>query len=76
MLIANAVQEVAVCGAPDSYRGETAKALVVLKPGARATAAEIIAYCRAHLAHSRRHTLSRSAMRCTKRASAMCGTGN
>ena len=45
-----AVQEAAVCGVPDSYRGETVLAVVVLKPGAQATEEEIISYCRARLA--------------------------
>jgi long-chain acyl-CoA synthetase len=50
MIIASVVQEVAVCGAPDSYRSEMVKGVVVLKPGATATAEEIIASCRARLA--------------------------
>jgi long-chain acyl-CoA synthetase len=37
-------------GVPDAYRGETVKAFVVLKPGATATAEEIIAFCRERLA--------------------------
>jgi long-chain acyl-CoA synthetase len=45
-----AVHEVAVCGVPDAYRGETVKAFVVLKEGAHAGEQEIIAYCRQHLA--------------------------
>jgi len=31
---------------PDAYRGEVVKAFVVLKPGAQATADEIIGHCR------------------------------
>jgi len=44
------VQEAAVIGVPDAYRGETVKAFVVLLPGASASADEIIAFCRGHLA--------------------------
>jgi len=45
-----AVQEAAVVGAPDPYRGETVVAHVVLRPGAAATADELIAHCRERLA--------------------------
>ncbi|HEY8489335.1 long-chain-fatty-acid--CoA ligase [Thermaerobacter litoralis] len=45
-----AVAECCVAGVPDPYRGETVKAYVVLKPGASATAEEIIAFCRERLA--------------------------
>ena len=45
-----AVREVAVVGVPDAYRGETVKAFVSLKPGASATADELIAYCRERMA--------------------------
>jgi long-chain acyl-CoA synthetase len=45
-----AVAEVAVCGVPDAYRGETIKAFVVLKDGAQVGEEEIIAYCRERLA--------------------------
>ncbi|MFX7776708.1 fatty-acid--CoA ligase, partial [Acinetobacter baumannii] len=40
------VAEVAVFGVPDDTWGEAVKAVVVLKPGAHATAAEIIAATR------------------------------
>jgi long-chain acyl-CoA synthetase len=45
-----AVQEAAVVGAPDPYRGETVVAHVVLRPGGAATADELIAHCRERLA--------------------------
>lgn len=45
-----AVREVAVVGVPDSYRGETVKAVVALKSDARADAAGLEAHCRANLA--------------------------
>jgi len=44
------VNEAAVIGVPDKYRGESVKAFVVLKPGVTATEAEIIAFCRERLA--------------------------
>ncbi|WP_291794452.1 AMP-binding protein [Brevibacterium sp.] len=45
-----AVQEGAVVGVPDAYRGETVVAYVTLQPGAEATQEDIIAHCREHLA--------------------------
>ena len=45
-----AVQEVAVAGVPDAYRGETVKAYIVPKTGMQPTEADIIAHCRASLA--------------------------
>jgi len=45
-----AVQSVAVAGLPDEVRGETVHAFVVLRPGAAATAAELIEHCRGNLA--------------------------
>jgi long-chain acyl-CoA synthetase len=45
-----AVREAAVVGVPDAYRGETVKAFVSLRPGKTATATELIAFCREHMA--------------------------
>jgi acyl-CoA synthetase (AMP-forming)/AMP-acid ligase II len=45
-----AVQECAVVGAPDPVWGEAITAVVALKPGATATADEIVAFCAARLA--------------------------
>ena len=46
-----AVAEAAVIGVPDEKWGETIKALVMLRPDAAATEAELVAFCRARLAH-------------------------
>jgi fatty-acyl-CoA synthase len=45
-----AVMECAVVAVPDETWGERPKAYVTLKPGASATEAEIIEYCRQHIA--------------------------
>lgn len=44
------VMEAAVVGVPDAKRGETVKAVVVLKTGESATAEEIRTFCKEHLA--------------------------
>ena len=44
------VAEAAVVGVPDAKRGETVKAVVVLKAGEQATAEEIRAFCKERLA--------------------------
>jgi len=46
-----AVMEAAVVARPDANWGETPCAFVTLTDGARAEAADIIAFCRQHLAH-------------------------
>ncbi|MCF3945163.1 class I adenylate-forming enzyme family protein [Acidiphilium iwatense] len=44
------VREAAVVGVPDSYRGETVKAVISLKPGATTTPEAIIAFCKERMA--------------------------
>jgi len=44
------VEEVAVIGLPHPYTGESAKALVVLTPGAHLTADDVVAHCAKSLA--------------------------
>jgi fatty-acyl-CoA synthase len=46
-----AVLEAAVVARPDAKWGETPCAFVTLKPGVTASEAEIIAFCRGHIAH-------------------------
>ncbi|MFZ4450610.1 AMP-binding protein [Salibacterium aidingense] len=45
-----AIQEAAVIGIPDHYRGETVKAFIVLKENQRLSAEEVEMFCRKHLA--------------------------
>jgi acyl-CoA synthetase (AMP-forming)/AMP-acid ligase II len=45
-----AVREVAVIGVPDLKWGEAIKAVVVLKPGQKATEGELIAFCKENVA--------------------------
>ena len=44
------VADAITIGIPDEYRGENVKAFVQMKPGETATAEELIAFCREHLA--------------------------
>jgi len=46
-----ALAEAAAIGLPDPERGEVVRAFVVLKPGAQATEAELIAFVRERIAH-------------------------
>lgn len=46
-----AVLEAAIVAAPDERWGEVPYAIVVLKPGAQASEAELVDFCREHLAH-------------------------
>jgi len=64
----DAVSEAAVVGVPDERWGETVMALVVLRPGAAATEADLKEFCRSQLAHFKcptsiefRQTLPRTA---------------
>jgi acyl-CoA synthetase (AMP-forming)/AMP-acid ligase II len=45
-----AVGEAAVYGSPDTVRGEQVTAAVVLRPGSKATAEELIEFCRSRVA--------------------------
>ncbi|MGW0042383.1 class I adenylate-forming enzyme family protein [Rhodococcus sp. NPDC003348] len=44
------VAEAAVVGIPDDYRGESAKAFVVTRPGSTVTEGDLVDYCRERLA--------------------------
>lgn len=45
-----AIKEAVVVGVPDAYRGETVKAVVVLKEGQQVSEDELISFCREKLA--------------------------
>jgi fatty-acyl-CoA synthase len=45
-----AVQDAAVVGQPDAEWGEVVKAFVQLRPGQRASEADLVEHCRAHMA--------------------------
>lgn len=45
-----AVLEVAVVGVPDAAKGEIPKAFIILRPGAQANEAEIMAFCKERMA--------------------------
>ena len=51
MLAHPAVLELAVIPVPDRRWGEVPKALIVLKPGVKATEAELLEFCRSRLSH-------------------------
>jgi long-chain acyl-CoA synthetase len=44
------IMEAAAVGVPSAYRGETVKAVIVVRPGEGITAEEIMLYCRRELA--------------------------
>ncbi|MGH8785475.1 MAG: long-chain-fatty-acid--CoA ligase [Cupriavidus necator] len=46
-----AILEACVIAAPDAHRGETVKAVIALRPGISATAGQILAWCREHMAN-------------------------
>jgi fatty-acyl-CoA synthase len=52
-----AVQEACVFGVPDGHWGETIKAVIVLREGKAADGAEIVGWCREHLAGYKRPRL-------------------
>lgn len=78
-----AVREAAVVGIPDPHWGETVKAVVVLEPGAEASAEALVAWCRQRLAGYKcprmiefAEALPRNAMgKVARRALLECGRG-
>lgn len=54
-----AIADVGVVGVPDEYRGETVKAVVVLKSGAELAESELREFCREHLAAYKAPTVFR-----------------
>ncbi|WP_353625985.1 hypothetical protein [Bacillus sp. JCM 19041] len=44
------IQEAAVIGVPDEYRGETVKAFIVKKQRSQLSEADIVEHCKQHLA--------------------------
>jgi len=44
------IEDAAIVGVPDSLWGESVKAFVVLKKGETLTEAEVVEYCKTHLA--------------------------
>jgi long-chain acyl-CoA synthetase len=46
----DSIQEAVVVGVPDSYRGETVKAFIVVKQGKTLTEDEVESFCRKHMA--------------------------
>jgi long-chain acyl-CoA synthetase len=51
------IREACIVGVPDSYRGETVKAFVVLKEKEQAFAEEIIEYCQKNMAKYKAPTM-------------------